>query len=103
MYYLRFVLRAEHVNDLVLDDLFHIRSCIAEVLAGIEVVGVLNVVLSDCRRKRYAQVGVDIDFAYRKLRRLSEFRFGNADRVGHGAAVLVDDCDLILRNARRAV
>ena len=103
MYYLRFVLRAEHVNDLVLDDLFHIRSCIAEVLAGIEMVGVLNVVLSDCRRKRYAQVGVDIDFAYRKLRRLSELRFGNADRVGHGAAVLVDDRDLILRNARSAV
>ena len=85
------------------DHLFHVHSCVAEVLARVEVVGVLDEVLSDCRRERYAKVGVDIDLADRKLRRFSKLRFGNADRVGHGAAELVDDRNLLLRNARRAV
>ena len=100
---LRFVLGAEHVDDFVLDHFLHVRSCVAEVLAGIEVIGVLHKMLTDRRRKRNSQVTVDIDFADRKLCGFSELGFGNADCVGHGAAEFVDDCNLFLRYGRSAV
>ena len=59
--------------------------------------------LADRRREGNSEVGVNVDLADGKSSRLLELAFGNADRVGHGTAVLVDDRDLILRHAGCAV
>ena len=60
-------------------------------------------VLADARRHRKTQVRVDIDLADRALRRLTKLLLGDADRVGHLAAVFVDDLHEFLRNGGRAM
>ena len=94
---------AEHVDDLVLDHFLHVGAGIAEVLARVKVRRILGEVFSDGGREGDAQVGVDVDLADGKRGGLFELGFGDADGVGHGTAVLVDDGDLFLRHAGSAV
>ena len=94
---------SEYVDDLVFDEFFDRRARVAEVLAGIEMVGVFRKVLADRRRASHAQVGVDVDLANRHRSRLAEHLFGYADRIGHLAAELVDDRDPVLRHGGCAV
>ena len=98
-----FVVGAEHVYDLVLYDLLDRSSRIAEVLSRVEVVGVFGKVFADRRRARHAQVRVDVDLADRHRGRFPEHLFGDADRVGHFSAELVDDRHSVLRHGRSAV
>ena len=87
----------------MLDELLHVGACIAEVLAGVEVRRVLRKVLSDGCREGDAEVGIDVDLADGEFCCLSQFRFGDADGVGHGTAEFVDDGDLVLRDGGSAV
>ena len=98
-----FVVAAENVHDLVFDDLFDGRAGVAEVLSGIEVIGVFEEMFTDRRGASDAEVGVDVDLADGHGSRFAEHFFGDADSVGHFAAVLVDDGDAVLRNGRSAV
>ena len=100
---LELVVRAEDLDDLVDVELLHRVARGSEVLARVEVLGMLREVLADRRRHREARVGVDVDLAHRALRRLAELLLGNADRVGKLAAELVDRVDVLLRDAGRAV
>ena len=83
--------------------LLHVLTRGSEVLARIEVAGILREVLADGGRHREARVGVDVDLADGALGGLAELRFRNADRVGKLAAELVDRVDLVLGNGGRAV
>ena len=74
-----------------------------EVLAGIEVIGMLSKVLADGRGHCQTDIGVDIDLADSQLGRLAELILRDADGVGHVAAVLVDHLDELLRNGGRTV
>ena len=87
----------------MLDDSFDIRSCVAEVLSGIEVIGMLYEVLTDTCGASHSQVGVDIDLTYSHRSSLTEHFFGYADSVVEFAAVLVDDLYEFLGYGRRAV
>ena len=111
---LELVVRAEDLDDLVDVELLHRVARRSEVLARVEVLGMLGEVLADRRRHREARVGVDVDLAHRALRRLAQLLhralrrlaqllLGNADRVGELAAELVDRVDVLLRDAGRAV
>ena len=42
---------AENVYDLVLHHFFHHNARVAEILTGIEMIGMLREVLADCRRE----------------------------------------------------
>lgn len=87
----------------MLDHFLHHDAGVAQVLTGIEMVGMFRKMFADSRRKGNAEVGIDIDFADRHFRRLAQLGFGNTDGVGHMSAEFVDDRHLVLRNGRRAV
>ena len=83
--------------------LLHVVTRRSEVLARIEVTGILGKVLADSSSHREARVTVDIDLADGALGGLAELRLRNADSVRKLAAELVDCINLILRNAGRSV
>ena len=83
--------------------LLHVFASRREILARIEVTGILGEVLADSSRHRQTRVAVDVDLAHRALGRLAKLSFGNADCVGKLAAELVDRIDFILRNRARSV
>ena len=74
-----------------------------EIGAGIEALGVLVKVLADGGSHCKAQVGIDVDLADGHGSGLAQHLFGDADGVGHLAAVLVDDADELLRHGGSAV
>lgn len=100
---LSLVVAAEHFDDLVFYDFFDGSAGIAEVLSGIEMVGMFRKVFADRSRTSYAQVGVDVDFADGHRSGFAEHFFGDTDRIGHFAAELVDNGNSVLRNGRSAV
>ena len=83
--------------------LLHVLTRRGEVLARIEVAGILREVLADGGRHREARVGVDVDLADGTLGGLAELSFRNADSVRELAAELVDRVDLVLGNGGRSV
>lgn len=85
------------------DDFFDSRTRVAEVLSGIEVVGVFKEMFTDGSGAGDAEIGVDVDLADSHGSCFAEHFFGNTDRVGHFTAELVDDRNAILRNGRCAV
>ena len=69
---------------------------VGQVLAGIEVIRMLDQVLADHGGEGDAQVAVDVDLADGHGSSLAQLFFGNANGVGHFAAVFVDDLHEIL-------
>ena len=74
-----------------------------EVLAGVEVGGILVKILADSAGHRKAQVAVDVDLANGHACGFAEHILRNADRIGHIAAVLVDHFDKLRYNGTCAV
>ena len=84
-------------------ELFELVARGAEVFAGVEFRGLFDEYLADCRSHRQTPVGVDVDFANRRLRGFAELFFGDTDRRFELAAVFVDFVNILLRNRGRTV
>ena len=65
--------------------------------------GIFRQMLTHAGRHREPQVGVNIDFAHRHLRRLTQHIFRNTDSIRHLAAELVDHGHIFGHHRRRAV
>ena len=63
----------------------------------------LHKVLADGGGHGQAQIGVDVDLAHGQLGGVAQFVLGDADGVGHLAAVLVDHLHEVLGHGRGAV
>ena len=100
---LELIVGTQDLHDLVDVHLLHVVARRGEVLARIEVLGMLGEVLTDRRSHRKAGVAVDVDLADGALGGLAELALGNADRVRKLAAELVDRIDFVLRDAGGAV
>ena len=94
---------AENVAQLVADELLDVGAGGLEILARVELVGMLVEELTDGAGHGKTQVGVDVDLADGELCSLTQLILGNADSVGHLAAVFVDDLHEALGNGRSAV
>ena len=67
-----FACAAQNFGEFVLDDLLDVRARVAQILTGVEVIGMLHKVLPDTGGAGKAQVGVDIDLANRHAGSLAE-------------------------------
>jgi len=94
---------AEHVLDLVPDEVFDALTGRAHVLARIEFLRVFGEHLADAGGHGHAEVGVDVDLGATHAAGHFDVGFRHALRVGHLAAVLVDLGDEILRHAGGSV
>src|ERR1700690_4058304 len=92
--------RAEHFFVLMDDHLDQFVACRAEVFSRIELRGLFGQGFPDHRRHREAAVTVNVDLAYGASRSLPELLSGDANRVLQGAAVLIDDLDVLGDNRR---
>ena len=101
--YLKLVVGAEDVDDLVDVHLLHALAGRLEVLARVEVVGVLGEVLADGGGHGEAAVGVDVNLADGALGSLAELLLGDAHGGLQGATVGVDGVHLVLRHRAGAV
>ena len=81
---------AENVAQLVADELLDVGAGGLEILARVELVGMLVEELTDGAGHGKTQVGVDVDLADGQLGCMTELLFGNTNSVGHLAAVFVD-------------
>ena len=61
--FVRFSRAAENVDEFVFDDLLNVRSRVAEVLSGIEMVGMFNHMLTNSRSASHTKIRIDVDFA----------------------------------------
>ena len=89
---------SENINDLVSDHILNSLTSGLEILAGIEVIGMLNEVLTDVSGHCKTDIGVDIDLTYCKLSSLTKLFLGDTYGIGHISAVLVDHLNELLRN-----
>src|SRR5699024_2275830 len=87
---------AQDVDQLVLDQLLDVGAGGLQVLAGVELVGVLVEELADGAGHGQAQVGVNVDLAHGAAGGLTKLLLGDANGVGHLAAVLVDHLHILL-------
>ena len=87
----------------MLDHLTDSGAAGGEILARIEVIGVLPEVLADAGGERKTEVRVDVDLADCHLCGLTELLLGDAYCIGHLAAELVDLVNELLGNAGGAV
>jgi len=94
---------AENVNELMTNDLLDVCACGFEIFSGVKLIRMLSKELSDGTGHSEAEVRVDIDLTNGKLSSMTELFFGNADSIGHLAAVGVNHLNVILRNGRRTV
>ena len=88
---------------LVRIELLELVTCRSEVLAGIELAGLLGEDLADRGGHRETAVGVDVDLADGALGGLAELLFGDTDGVGEFSAVFLDFLDVLDRNRRGSV
>ena len=91
------------MNDLVGDHVLDSLTGGLQVLARIEVIGMLVEVLADVAGHSQTDIGVDIDLADSQLSSLPQLILGDADGVGHLAAVLVDGFHIVLVDGACAV
>ena len=87
---------AEDVAQLVADELLDVGTGGLQVLARVELVGMLVEELADGAGHGKTQVGVDVDLADGQLGCMTELLFGNTNSVGHLAAVFVDHLHILL-------
>ena len=78
--------------------LLHVLTSGLQVLARIEVIGMLSKVLADSSSHSQTAVRVDVDLANSALRSLAELLLGDTYSVGQVTTVLVDSVNLVLRN-----
>ena len=97
------VLGTENFLDLVLNELFDVRTAISAILTRIKVLRMSEEVLADTSRHSEAQIGVDVDLADCGLSGLAELVLRNADSIVELAAVLVDDLDVLRDNRGSAM
>ena len=88
---------AKHVDDFVLVELLHVVAGRTEVLAGVELSGLLGENLAHSGGHGETAVGVDVDLANGALGSLAELFFGDTDGIGELAAIFVDGVDILLR------
>lgn len=93
-----FVIAAQHVADLVLNQLLDGFSGRLQILSGIEVTGVFSKVFSDAGCHGQAQVGVDIDLANCHGSSFSQHVFRYALCSGQVSAVFVDGVNKFRNN-----
>ncbi len=98
-----FAVAAQNVLDLVGHHALDCRTGRPQVLAGVEMAGILGKILADGRGHGQAQVRVDVDLADRHAGRLAQHVLRNADRVRHVAAVGVDHLNIFRDNRAGAV
>ena len=91
------------MNDLVSDHVLDSLTGGLQVLARIEVIGMLVEVLTDVAGHCQTDIGVDIDLADSQLSSLTQLILGDADGIGHVAAVGIDHLHEFLGNGRGAV
>ena len=94
------VIGSENVNDLVSDHILNSLTSGLEILSGIEVIGMLNEVLTYVSGHCKTDIGVDIDLTYSELSGLTELILGDTDSIGHVSAVLIDHLYEFLGNGR---
>ena len=94
---------AENVNELMTNELFDVGSCGFEIFSRVELFGMFGEEFTNGAGKSETEVGVDIYLADCAACRFAELFFGNADCVGHLAAVFVYHLYIVLRNGGRAV
>ena len=90
--------RTKHIHNLVDVHLLHVLTSWLQVLARIEVIGVLSQVLTDSSSHSQTRVRVDVDLANSALRSLAELLLGDTYCVGQVTTELVDSVNLVLRN-----
>ena len=90
--------RTEHIDNLVDVHLLHVLTSGLQVLARIEVIGMLCQILADGSSHSQTRVGVDVDLADSTLSGLAELLLGDTNCIGQLAAILVDGVNLVLRN-----
>ena len=100
---LRFAVTTEYVDNFVFYDLFDIFTSGFEILSGIEVIGMLVEILTDCSGHSKAQVRVNINLTNRTLSSLAELFFRDTDSIWHFTAIVIDHFHKLLRNGRGAV
>ena len=88
----------EDVLDLVLIHLLHLLTGGLQILAGIEVSGILGEVLADGCGHGKTAVRVDVDLADCALGGLAELLLGNSDCIGKVSAILVAHIHIYLGN-----
>ena len=89
---------AEDIHNLLDIHLLHLLACRLEILAGIEVAGILGEVLADGGSHGQTRVRVDVDLADSALGGLAELLLGDTYCIGKLSAVLVDDVNILLRH-----
>lgn len=94
---LRLAGAAQHVHQLVAYQLLDVGAGGLQILAGIELVGVLVHELPDSAGHGQTQIGVDVDLADGQAGGLTQLLLGHTDGVGHLAAVVVDHLHILLR------
>ena len=94
---------AQNVNQLVANDFLDVGAGGLQVLTGVELRGLIVEELTDGAGHSQTQVGVDVDLTYAQSGSLTQLLLGNADGVGHLAAVGVNHSNIVLRNRGRAV
>ena len=92
------VIGSENVEDLVSDHILNSLTSGLEILAGIEVIGMLNEVLTDGSGHCKTDIGVDIDLTYCKGSCLTELLLRDTYCIGHISAVLIYHLNEFLRN-----
>ena len=102
-YRLELVVRAEHIHNLVDVHLLHALAGGLEVLARVEVVGMLSHVFTDGGSHGQTAVAVDIDLADGALGGLAQLLLGDTHGGLQGATVGVDGVDLVLWHGAGAV
>ena len=94
---------AQDVDQLVSDQILDVGAGGLQVLAGVELVGVLLKELADGAGHGQAQIGVDVDLTHGQLGGVAQLLLRDADGVGHLSAVLIDHLHILLWHAGGAV
>ena len=93
-----FVVRAKHVNDLVLVHLLHEVASRTAVLTRVELTWLVVEYLANSSGECQTRVAIDVDFANSALSSLAELFFWNTYSVRKCATVSVDDVNVFLWN-----
>ena len=91
------------MDDLMRDHILYCLTCRFEILARVEMIGMLGKILADVAGHGEADIRVNVDLAHCKLGSFTQLIFGNADSVRHIAAIGIDHLDKLLRNGGRTV
>ena len=94
---------AQHVHDLVYVEFLHLVAGGTQVLAGVELAGLLVEDLAHGGGHGETAVAVDVDLADGALGGFAELFLGDTYSIGQFAAVGVDDVNILLRNGAGAV